>query len=148
MKLVLICDGLAERVPGRQLVDVYHGTSTAVLPSIAQHGLLCGAEACKLTDDDIACSDLSVTTDIDYTEQWCEEAVWKFGGEPIILKAKVPRGRLLVNREMMAHTTPPSAVSSAFVRGGKIEPQQLFVLYNNQEIPLLDFVRANSHISK
>mgnify|MGYP001605984365 CR=1 FL=1 len=141
MKLSHISEALIDRVHGSTPVIVYHGTSSAVLPSIRKHGLLAGQKVRDILHQpgsEYVCDELSVTTDITYTEQWCEEAVHNFGGEPVILKMNIPRGQLQINRENMAYTEPSSAVSVAFVRKGRISPDKITIMWlDGKETPLL-----------
>ena len=145
MKLRRIREGLLDRQHGSKTVRVYHGTSSLLLPSIAKYGLLCGDKLkLKGLSDPNHCDALSVTTDIEYTKQWSEEAV-DFGpgegGEEVILRMDVPRGRLRVNRENMAYTEPKSATHAAYVKPGFIPPEDIIVMFSDgREVPILKCV--------
>lgn len=125
MRLQLLNDSLLDRVPGSQPVTVYHGTSSTFLPSILKYGLLAGKGELG------QCNDLSVTVDQSYTKQWLEDAVRRNGGVPIILKMDLPRGKLMVNKENMRHTSDSRQVPAAFVRGGKVPSQLISVIWAN-----------------
>ena len=125
---------LTKRVPGDTPVTLYHGTSTGNLTKIAKEGIK------NIHNDDPRYNMPSATIHKPYTAQWKEEAAQRDGGDEVVLRAKMPRGKLRVNRENMNAYSDNNAsrAQAVFVRGG-IPPDRIEVEQNKKYIPLNKF---------
>jgi hypothetical protein len=111
---------LTKRMKGSEPVEVYHGTDRKHLENIKREGL----KEDPYNPGPVPGSGqgLHVSIDPDLSKQYAK------GENGVLLKAKLPRGRLYVNKSYTDPDAWEGRVVGAQVRGGHIPPEHLHIL--------------------
>lgn len=125
-------DDLTKRVNGKELVDVYHGTSRKHLDNIRKHGLLSPAKLAEKGEAPRnwpAFQHLNVSTKPNVSKEFAFDTCRQEKGfvqscqdapnDPVVLHAKVPRGKLKLTR------TGADTPHLGWVASGHIKPEDL-----------------------